>query len=186
MSVITNAHALPSTVRCPEEALTDKEYHKGPQKKDGDRIAYDPVCDLFPTRRRQEFFNRHQPDIADTASIKISDGLVMNGMGPAPLLKRSEVHNACNVAQDPVRPSGGEERPVTAIVKENEDAYLEACRKHRNGQDDPIRRALPVHPYHESPEQKEGDKGLNDLEDRLSGNGLRVGGESFWKVFGAS
>src|SRR6516162_6124522 len=71
------------------------------------------------------------------ASVEIVPGTVVPGMLPTPEGKGRQRHQAAQPADQLVCPSRSEERPVSAIMLDDEDADEKPCGERRHWQRDP-------------------------------------------------
>ena len=103
-----------------EPLINEKQAGRGDQKQN-DRIAHDPVNELFPFRSGEVFSHGEGPDVTRATTIQIAATGVVEGMFPAPMEIRSGRQKAGEKSNDVVRLLAFEKGTVAAIMKNDED-----------------------------------------------------------------
>ena len=91
-------------------------------EKHDQRVTVDPIAQASPTRPRQILAYRQGVDVTGPAAIEITRGRMVNGVSAAPEVIGGERQHPDRAADPVVGETVTEERAVTAVVLDHEQA----------------------------------------------------------------
>ena len=149
------------------KALTEQKHVQRRDDEQHEGIAHELIREPFPARRFQVLLHRHGPHVADASLVQVPGGAVVNAVLPAPVVVRCERQDAGDESDQRIGPVRLEERPVPAIVKEDEHPHQQRAGEHRQRKRQPQRDLLDV--VHEVPEQHVRNDRIEQLPQRAPG-----------------
>ena len=120
------------------ETLYERKHHERADDERDQGKAENPIPQALPARRGEIFVHSQRPDVADAAPVEIARGRVVHGVGMPPGIVWRESQHARDDPEYIIGPRRFEERTVTAIVEEDEDADQEACGHDCQRQREPV------------------------------------------------
>ena len=145
-------------MRCTHEEMqhgADTEQHR--------RMAVHAVLEPLPAREREVLVHGQRVDIAEPAMLEVAGGSVVHRVGLLPVVIRRQRDDAEDRAHDVRRAGRPEERPMSAVVLEDEQPDQEKRGRHREQQGEPI--PDPQTHVHQRPRTGEQHRRTHQLPD---------------------
>ena len=135
----------------PGKSMLDEELPSRAEDQEHEEIPAQPIPHPTPTGRAQVLLDSQCLEVAEAAPVEIPEGRMVDRVRAAPVVIRHEHEHPEHRAQHVVGAPGTEERSVTAVVLDDEQAHQQARRRHRQekcqGPRD-IQRSVGQAPYH--------------------------------------
>src|SRR6185437_371469 len=130
--------------------------------------AIKAVAKATPLRACPVFLQGQRSDVTELTPVQVPRGAVVHGVGPFPVTEREQSDQAEAAADVSVGAAAGEERAVSAIVLDDEQAHIQPCGRQRQQQRPAITPAGAQSPSHQQPQEHERRQRVRQLPDRAT------------------